>query len=80
MENNSGFLIVCVGVVLIVVFNVGLIYSLTSPSTREQLRMLTKLARDSRHPLKPQNDQFSELRDRVAKLNGSGGDEDEPGG
>jgi len=80
MENNSGFLIVCIGIVLVVLFNVGLIYSLTSPSTREQLRMLTKLARHSRDPLKPQNDQFAELRDRVAKLSGSGGDEDEPSG
>jgi hypothetical protein len=79
MEFDSGYLIVCLGIVLVILFNVGLVYSLTSPSTREQLRMLTKLARSSRDPLKPQNNLFSELRDRVSKLEDSMSDDDEPG-
>jgi len=80
MEIDSGFLVVCIGIVLVILFNVGLVYSLTSPSTREQLRLLTKLARKSRDPLKPQNEQYAELRDRVSKLNGSMTDKDEPSG
>ena len=80
MEFDSGYLIVCIGLVLVVLFNVGLIYSLTSPATREQLRMLTKLARTSRNPLSPQNDQLSELRERVSKLDNNRSDPDEPDG
>lgn len=80
MDFDSGYLIVCIGIVLVILFNVGLIYSLTSPSTREQLRLLTKLARSSRNPLKPQNDQYSELRERVSKLTDPVSDDDEPGG
>lgn len=80
MEIDSGFLVVCIGIVLVILFNVGLVYSLTSPSTREQLRLLTRLARKSRDPLKPQNEQYAELRDRVSKLNGSMTDKDEPSG
>jgi hypothetical protein len=79
MESDSGYLIVCIGIVLIVLFNVGLIYSLTSPATREQLRLLTKLAHNARTPLNPQNDQYSELRNRVSELAASDSDaEEEP--
>ncbi len=77
MEFDSGYLIVCIGIVLVVLFNVGLIYSLTSPATREQLRMLTKLARTSRNPLQTQNNQLSELRERVSKLDNRSSDPDE---
>jgi hypothetical protein len=80
MEFDSGYLIVCIGLILVVLFNVGLIYSLTSPATREQLRMLTKLARTSRNPLRSQNDQLSELRERVSKLDSSSSDPDNSGG
>jgi hypothetical protein len=77
MEFDSGYLIVCLGLVLVVLFNVGLIYSLTSPATRKQLRMLAKLARTSRNPLRSQHDQLSELRERVSKLENSSSDPDE---
>jgi hypothetical protein len=80
MEFDSGYLIVCIGLILVVLFNVGLIYALTSPATREQLRMLTKLARTSRNPLRSQNDQLSELRERVSKLDSSSSDPDNSGG
>lgn len=76
--DSKGILIVCIILLLVVLFNVGLIVSLTSPATREQLRMFTKLAQRARNPWQSQNDGFSELRDRVAKLERPD-DAEEPG-
>ncbi len=78
MGNESGYLIVCIVIVLVVLFNVGLIFSLTSPATREQLRLLTKLAQRSRNPWQSQNEDLSELRDRIAKLEKPDDDTEEP--
>ena len=78
MGIDNGYLLVCIGVVLVVLFNVGLIFSLTSPATREQLRIFSKLARSSRNPWKKHDDDFSELRDRVAGLESNQGEVDEP--
>ncbi len=77
--DSKGIVIVCIILVLVVLFNIGLIISLTSPATREQLRMLTKLAQRARNPWQSQNDGFSELRDRVAKLEMHDDDAEEPG-
>jgi hypothetical protein len=79
MNNESAYLIVCIVIVLVVLFNVGLIFSLTSPATREQLRLLTRLVQRSRNPWKSQDDDLSELRDRVAEFEKQEGGAEEPG-
>ena len=79
MNNESGYLIVCIVIVFVVLFNVGLIFSLTSPATREQLRLLTRLVQRSRNPWKSQDHDLSELRDRVAKFEKQEDDAEEPG-
>jgi hypothetical protein len=78
MNNESGYLIVCIVIVLVVLFNVGLIFSLTSPATREQLRLLTRLVQRSRNPWQSQDEEMSELRDRVAKFETQEGGAEEP--
>jgi hypothetical protein len=79
MNNESAYLIVCIVIVLVVLFNVGLIFSLTSPATREQLRLLTRLVQRSRNPWQSQDDDLSELRDRVAEFEKQEGGAEEPG-
>ena len=79
MNNESGYLIVCIVIVFVVLFNVGLIFSLTSPATREQLRLLTRLVQRSRNPWKSQDEEMSELRDRVAEFEKQEGGAEEPG-
>jgi len=68
MDSANSLLIVGIIIVVVVLFNIGLVISLTGPSTREQMRLMGKLARGTRNPWKNQNEELSELRDRVAQF------------
>lgn len=68
MDSGNAILIVGIIIVVVVLFNIGFVISLTGPSTREQLRLLGKLAQRTRNPWKSQNDDMSELRERVAEF------------
>jgi hypothetical protein len=68
MDSGNALLIVGIIIVVVVLFNIGLVISLTGPSTREQMRLMGKLARGTRNPWKNQNEELSELRDRVAQF------------
>jgi hypothetical protein len=68
MDSANALLIVGIIIVVVILFNIGLVISLTGPSTREQMRLLGKLARGTRNPWKNQNEELSELRDRVAQF------------
>jgi hypothetical protein len=68
MDSGNALLIVGIIIVVVILFNIGLVISLTGPSTREQMRLMGKLARGTRNPWKNQNEELSELRDRVAQF------------
>lgn len=53
----------------VVLFNVGLLYSLLSGSARTQWDMLRRLAQRSRNPWQREDDDLRKLRSRSARLN-----------
>jgi len=80
MDSGNALLIVGIIIVVVILFNIGLVISLTGPSTREQLRLFGKLARGTRNPWKRQNEELSELRDRVSQFESDAHDAEEQNG
>ncbi len=77
MRPDNAYLFLCLIIGFVVLVNVGLIYSLTSDATREQLNLIKKAAGAARNPWKREDEALNELHDRVAALrNGAEGVED----
>lgn len=55
-------------VVVVVLFNLGLIYSLLSGSAAEQWDMVRRIAERSRNPWQREDEALKELRERADRL------------
>lgn len=65
---DNGILLVVVIIVLVLLFNVGLIFGLYSGSTQRQIEMLRKAARRARNPWEREDRDLRDLHDRVSEL------------
>lgn len=68
---DGDWITVALIILAVVLFNVGLLYSLLSGSARTQWDMLRRLAQRSRNPWQREDDALRELRSRSARLNPS---------
>lgn len=66
---DGDWITVALIILAVVLFNVGLLYSLLSGSARTQWDMLRRLAQRSRNPWQREDDALRELRSRSARLN-----------
>lgn len=65
---DGDWITVALIILAVVLFNVGLLYSLLSGSARTQWDMLRRLAQRSRNPWQRGDDALRELRSRSARL------------
>lgn len=68
---ESGWGVVALIGLAVLLFNVGLIYGLLSGSTQEQIEMMRRIAQRARNPWQPANKALDELHERVAGLSNS---------
>jgi hypothetical protein len=78
MDFERGLLVIGLILILVILFNVVLYFAFTSRSTRQQLRMLGKLAQRARNPWQSEDEALAELRKRITELESGEDDEQEP--
>lgn len=65
---ESGWGIVALIGLVVLLFNIGLIYGLLSGATQQQIDMLRRITRRARNPWQPTNQSLDELHERVSRL------------
>ena len=63
--------------ILVIIFNVILYFASTSRSTRQQLRIIGKLAKQARNPWQNEDRDLAELRKRITELESDQDEEQE---
>ncbi len=77
METGRVLIITGLVLILVIVFNVILYFASTSRSTRQQLRIIGKLAKQARNPWHKEDRALAELRKRITDLESVQDDEQE---
>ncbi|HEY71419.1 MAG TPA: hypothetical protein G4O08_12640 [Anaerolineae bacterium] len=77
MDTGRVLLITGLILILVIVFNVILYFASTSRSTRQQLRIIGKLAKQARNPWQSEDEALAELRERITELESVEDDEQE---
>ena len=77
METGRVLIITGLVLILVIVFNVILYFASTSRSTRQQLRIIGKLAKQARNPWQNEDRALAELRKRITDLESVQDDEQE---
>ena len=68
MDTGRVLLITGLVLILVIIFNVILYFASTSRSTRQQLRIIGKLAKQARNPWQNEDRDLAELRKRITEL------------
>lgn len=60
-------------IILVVVINFSLFYSLRSKNTHEQINLIRKASQSARNPWKAEDDSLDELSEKITRLKSSDG-------
>jgi hypothetical protein len=77
MDAGRVLLITGLILILVIIFNIILYFASTSRSTRQQLRIIGKLAKRARNPWQNEDQALVELRERITELERVKDDEQE---
>jgi hypothetical protein len=77
MDTGRVMLITGLILILVIIFNVILYFASTSRSTRHQLRIIGKLAKQAKNPWQNEDQALAELRERITELESVKDDEEE---